>query len=79
MSPELERPRILLVEDEVRVAEFLERGLCSDGLDVTVAQDGDVGAFLAATERFDLVLLDLVCATRLGWYRSSCEPPGRSA
>ncbi len=53
------RPKILLVEDEARIAQFVAKGLESSGLDVTVAEDGDVGAFLAATEPYDLVLLDL--------------------
>jgi two-component system, OmpR family, copper resistance phosphate regulon response regulator CusR len=51
--------KVLLVEDEARIAQFVAKGLRRTGLDVTVAEDGDVGAFLAATEPFDLVLLDL--------------------
>ena len=53
------RQRVLLVEDEARIAQFVAKGLGATGLDVTVAEDGDVGAFLAATEPYDLVLLDL--------------------
>jgi len=53
------RSKVLLVEDEARIAQFVAKGLGRSGLDVTVAEDGDVGAFLAATEPFDLVLLDL--------------------
>ncbi len=49
----------MLVEDEARIAQFVAKGLEASGLDVTVAEDGDVGAFLAATEPYDLVLLDL--------------------
>lgn len=49
----------MLVEDETRIAQFVAKGLGATGLDVTVAEDGDVGAFLAATEPYDLVLLDL--------------------
>jgi len=52
-------PRVLFVEDEARIAQFVAKGLEAAGLDVTVAEDGDVGAFLAATEPHDLVLLDL--------------------
>jgi len=52
-------PKVLLVEDEARIAQFVAKGLGASGLDVTVAEDGDVGAFLAATEPYDLVLLDL--------------------
>ncbi len=55
----MSRPNILLVEDEARIAQFVAKGLEARGLDVTVAEDGDVGAFLATTEPYDLVLLDL--------------------
>ena len=58
-APTSARPRVLLVEDEARIAQFVAKGLDAAGLDVTVAEDGDVGAFLAATELYDLVLLDV--------------------
>jgi ribosomal protein S6--L-glutamate ligase len=51
--------RLLLVEDESRIAEFLVRGLSPHGIEVTVAEDGEVARFLAATEMFDAVVLDL--------------------
>jgi ribosomal protein S6--L-glutamate ligase len=51
--------RLLLVEDESRISDFLVRGLTPLGIDVTVAEDGEVGVFLASTEVFDAVVLDL--------------------
>jgi DNA-binding response OmpR family regulator len=51
--------RVLVVEDEPRIAQFVTRGLAGDGHEVVVAEDGEVGLFLATTERFDLVVLDL--------------------
>ncbi len=51
--------RILLVEDETRLAAVVAKGLKSDGRDVVHAEDGDVGLFLATREPFDLVILDL--------------------
>src|SRR5688572_13781215 len=45
--------RLLLVEDEARVADFLVRGLSSPRVEVTLAEDGEVAQFLAATEQFD--------------------------
>jgi ribosomal protein S6--L-glutamate ligase len=51
--------RLLLVEDESRIADFLVRGLSPFGIEVTVAEDGEVARFLAATEPFDAVVLDL--------------------
>ena len=51
--------RILVIEDEARIANLVAQFLRRDGHDVVVAEDGEVGIFLASTERFDLVLLDL--------------------
>jgi DNA-binding response OmpR family regulator len=51
--------RILIVEDEARLASFLERGLRAHGYTTTVAADGETGARLADPADFDLVILDL--------------------
>jgi DNA-binding response OmpR family regulator len=51
--------RVLVVEDEERIASFLTKGLARIGLDPVIAEDGEVGAFLATTEPFDVILLDL--------------------
>jgi ribosomal protein S6--L-glutamate ligase len=51
--------RLLLVEDESRIADFLVREFARLGVDVTVAEDGEVAVFLASTEVFDGVILDL--------------------
>jgi ribosomal protein S6--L-glutamate ligase len=51
--------RLLLVEDESRIADFLVRQFAPLGVDVTVAEDGEVAVFLASTEVFDAVVLDL--------------------
>jgi ribosomal protein S6--L-glutamate ligase len=50
---------MLLVEDESRIADFLVREFARLGIDVTVAEDGEVAIFLASTEVFDAVVLDL--------------------
>ena len=52
--------RILVVEDEPGIAEFLRAGLVYEGNDVTVAHDGRTGLRLAQGERFDLAILDLM-------------------
>ena len=55
-----ERPRrVLVIEDEDRIASFLAQGLEAAGWDAVVAEDGSVGLFLATTEPFDAVVLDL--------------------
>jgi DNA-binding response OmpR family regulator len=49
---------ILVVEDEVGIADFLERGLRAEGYAVRVAGDGETGARLALGPDVDLVVLD---------------------
>lgn len=50
--------RILVVEDEVKIAKSLEKGLVSEGYVVDVAFDGDMAETLTAANSYDLVLLD---------------------
>lgn len=52
--------RILIVEDDPRIAKFLEKGLIAEGHFCTVATDGKTGLALALEGDFDLVLLDLI-------------------
>lgn len=52
--------RILIVEDENRIADFLDRGLRAEGHFCVVAKDGEEGLSLALDGDFDLILLDLV-------------------
>lgn len=52
--------RILIVEDEVRIADFLQRGLRAEGHFCVVANDGKAGLSLALDGDFDLLLLDLM-------------------
>ncbi|HTF06892.1 MAG TPA: response regulator transcription factor [Asanoa sp.] len=64
--------RVLVVEDEPRLAEGLRAGLVADGFAVDVAHTGTDGLWLAREEPFDAIVLDLmlpgvngftVCAT----------------
>src|SRR5919206_448425 len=50
--------RILVVEDEVQLAEAVARGLRREGMAVDVATDGDEGYRKAALTRYDVVVLD---------------------
>ena len=52
--------RILIVEDEVRIADFLQRGLRAEGHFCVVANDGEAGLSLALDGDFDLLLLDMM-------------------
>lgn len=58
--------RVLVVEDEPRIAHFVGKALRLDGHEVVVAEDGEVGLFLALTEPFDLAVLDLTLPGRSG-------------
>jgi two-component system, OmpR family, response regulator QseB len=50
--------RILIAEDEPRLASFLERGLGANGFATTVATDGAAAALMARDADFDLLILD---------------------
>ena len=52
--------KILLVEDEINIASFIERGLREFGHTVTVAHDGTSGWELLQNEAFDLLILDII-------------------
>src|SRR6476469_9677258 len=50
--------RVLVVEDEVQLAEAVARGLRREGMAVDIAHDGDDGYSKAALTRYDVVVLD---------------------
>ena len=58
--------RILVVEDQEKVAKALQDGLEAEHYEVTVASTGEEGFFLANRQSFDLVLLDLMLPRRDG-------------
>jgi two-component system copper resistance phosphate regulon response regulator CusR len=58
--------RILVVEDEKKVAKALEEGLEAEHYEVAVAHTGEDGFYLISTQAFDLVLLDLMLPGRSG-------------
>ena len=51
--------RILVIEDEPRIAAFIEKGLRSEGFTPTVAADGVTGLDYAVSGEFDLAVLDI--------------------
>jgi DNA-binding response OmpR family regulator len=51
--------RILIAEDEERIASFIEKGLKASGYATQVVGDGQEALTLARSERFDLLILDL--------------------
>ena len=52
--------RLLIVEDEKKVASFLAKGLSEESYAVDVAYDGEEGAFMATENDYDLIILDLM-------------------
>ncbi len=58
--------RVLLVEDDVKIASFITAGLRSAGYAVDHAQDGEEGLHLALTEPYDAAVVDLMLPRRNG-------------
>ncbi len=52
--------RLLLVEDDKKIAGFLEKGLRESGFNVDVCYDGVEGLSLALTEEFDVAVVDIM-------------------
>ena len=52
--------KIILVEDEINIASFIERGLREFGHEVSVVYDGNAGWELLQNESFDLLILDII-------------------
>jgi two-component system copper resistance phosphate regulon response regulator CusR len=52
--------RILIVEDESRLADYLRKGLSENGYVVDTAKDGIEGLHLASAGEYDLILLDVM-------------------
>ncbi|MFG3338102.1 response regulator transcription factor [Streptomyces tendae] len=59
--------RILIVEDEERIASFVEKGLRANGFTTTAVADGDTAYEYALTGGFDLVVLDIGLPGRDGF------------
>lgn len=55
----MEGQKILLVEDEARIADALRLGLAENGYEVDVAYDGNLGYSLFQSRAFDLAILDI--------------------
>jgi len=51
--------RVLIAEDEPRLASFLEKGLKANGYMTTTVEDGHVASSVARDEEFDLMILDI--------------------
>lgn len=52
--------KILLVEDEPKVVEFIKKGLEEQGYEIDVAYDGQTGERLSSKGDYDLIILDII-------------------
>lgn len=59
--------RILIAEDEERIAKFLEKGLQANGFATTQVTNGNEAASIACSEDFDLLILDINLPDKNGW------------
>ncbi|MCP3676720.1 MAG: response regulator transcription factor [Deltaproteobacteria bacterium] len=58
--------RVLVVEDEKKVAGFIKRGLVEESYAVDVAHDGEQGQHLAESNEYDVILLDIMLPKKSG-------------
>lgn len=58
--------RVLVVEDEKKVASFIKRGLEEESFSVDVAYDGEEGLDMAANNPYDVILMDLMLPKKDG-------------
>ena len=59
--------KILIVEDETKIGDYLRQGLTEAGFVVDVARSGFDGHHLAMTEPYDLIILDVMLPDVDGW------------
>ena len=59
--------RVLIVEDEKKMGDYLRQGLTENGFVVDLARDGIDGQHLALTEEYDLIILDVMLPGIDGW------------
>jgi DNA-binding response OmpR family regulator len=58
--------KILLIEDEKKIASFIKRGLKENNYTVDVAYDGEKGFYLADINTYDLIILDVMLPDKDG-------------
>ena len=58
--------RILAIEDDIEIANFLQESLQREGFIVDIARDGDRGSFLSRTNEYDFIILDYILPEKDG-------------
>lgn len=59
--------RVLVVEDEHRLADVVRRGLSADGFTVDLAGDGEYGLWRATEQEYDVIVLDIMLPKLSGY------------
>lgn len=59
--------RILIVEDEIKTAAYLKKGLSESGFIVDHAANGEDGLYMATHHHYDLIILDIMLPKKDGW------------
>lgn len=59
--------RVLIIEDDKKVAETIAKNLKSESFAVDIAGDGETGEFQAKTNDYDVIILDLMLPDQDGW------------
>jgi len=59
--------KLLVVEDDIKIATAVRRGLEAEGFHVEVALDGDDGLWMATEGSYDLIVLDIMLPRRNGY------------
>lgn len=59
--------RILIIEDEKKTADYLQKGLSESGFMADVTYEGENGLHFACTNDYDLIILDVMIPKRDGW------------
>jgi DNA-binding response OmpR family regulator len=58
---------ILIVEDEMRIAAFIEKGLTKNGFQTAIASNGEEALQMLAESTFELLVLDIQLPIKNGW------------
>jgi len=59
--------KLLVIEDEIKTASYLQRGLVENGYVVDLAHDGEDGLHMALSGKYDLIVVDVMLPGRDGW------------
>ena len=66
--------RILLVEDEPRMANVIAKGLRENAYAVDMAEDGDAALYQASINDYDLIVLDVLLPMTFSRFLTATDP-----